>query len=516
MSCWVHDAALGAASPLVKTLYEKRDTIIMTIKLYNSLSRQKEDFEPMESGKVSMYVCGPTVYDSCHIGHARSVVVFDVIYRYLNARGYDVFYVRNFTDVDDKIIARANTLGITCDEVSERYIKEFHEDMDALNMMRPTLEPRPTEHIEQIIGIISILIEKGYAYAVDGDVYFSVERYHDYGKLSGRRLEDMVAGSRVEIDPRKKNPHDFVLWKASKPDEPRWESPWGPGRPGWHIECSAMSAEYLGQTFDIHGGGKDLIFPHHENEIAQSEAAFGKTFVKYWVHNGFINIDHEKMSKSLGNFLTIKEIVKTWHPEALRLFLLSSHYRSPLDYTDQAMQEATAGMDRIYKTLARVESCLGAPVSTLGGMDGARSITDQTDTGRHFFEAMDDDFNTARATAILFETVRRVNRLMDANEENPAPSNREQIVEEATEIRKIGEILGIANLDPDVYFQQKQARSLGSRQIDPSWVEKKIAERKLARKNKDFSAADAIRDELLDMDIVLEDRPEGTIWKMKH
>ncbi len=488
----------------------------MTIKLYNSLSRQKEDFEPMESGKVSMYVCGPTVYDSCHIGHARSVVVFDVIYRYLSARGYDVFYVRNFTDVDDKIIARANTLGITCDEVSERYIKEFHEDMDALNMMRPTLEPRPTGHIEQIIGIISILIEKGYAYAVDGDVYFSVEKYHDYGKLSGRRLEDMVAGSRVEIDPRKNNPHDFVLWKASKPDEPRWDSPWGPGRPGWHIECSAMSAEYLGQTFDIHGGGKDLIFPHHENEIAQSEAAFGKTFVKYWVHNGFINIDHEKMSKSLGNFLTIKEIVKTWHPEALRLFLLSSHYRSPLDYTDQAMQEATAGMDRIYKTLARVESCLGAPVSTLGGMDGARSITDQTDTGRHFFEAMDDDFNTARATAILFETVRRVNRLMDANEENPAPSNREQIVEEATEIRKIGEILGIANLDPDVYFQQKQARSLGSRQIDPSWVEKKIAERKLARKNKDFSAADAIRDELLDMDIVLEDRPEGTIWKMKH
>ncbi len=488
----------------------------MTIKLYNSLSRQKEDFEPMESGKVSMYVCGPTVYDSCHIGHARSVVVFDVIYRYLSARGYDVFYVRNFTDVDDKIIARANTLGITCDEVSERYIKEFHEDMDALNMMRPTLEPRPTGHIEQIIGIISILIEKGYAYAVDGDVYFSVEKYHDYGKLSGRRLEDMVAGSRVEIDPRKNNPHDFVLWKASKPDEPRWDSPWGPGRPGWHIECSAMSAEYLGQTFDIHGGGKDLIFPHHENEIAQSEAAFGKTFVKYWVHNGFINIDHEKMSKSLGNFLTIKEIVKTWHPEALRLFLLSSHYRSPLDYTDQAMQEATAGMDRIYKTLARVESCLGAPVSTLAGMDGARSITDQTDTGRHFFEAMDDDFNTARATAILFETVRRVNRLMDANEENPAPSNREQIVEEATEIRKIGEILGIANLDPDVYFQQKQARSLGSRQIDPSWVEKKIAERKLARKNKDFSAADAIRDELLDMDIVLEDRPEGTIWKMKH
>ena len=488
----------------------------MTIRLYNSLSRQKEVFEPVESSKVRMYVCGPTVYDSCHIGHARSVVVFDVIYRYLNKRGYDVFYVRNFTDVDDKIIARANTLGISCDEVSERYIKEFHDDMDSLNMVRPTMEPRATEHIEQIIGIISILIDKGYAYSVDGDVYFSVEKYHDYGKLSGRRLADMVAGARVEIDPRKNNPHDFVLWKASKPDEPLWDSPWGPGRPGWHIECSAMSAEYLGQTFDIHGGGKDLIFPHHENEIAQSEAAFGKTFVKYWVHNGFINIDQEKMSKSLGNFLTIKEIVKTWHPEALRLFLLSSHYRSPLDYTDQAMQEATAGMDRIYAALARVESRLGAPVSTLAGKDTDIPVSDQSDTGRLFVEAMDDDFNTARAIAILFETVRRVNRLMDGQEDSSAHSVQDKIARETREILKIGEILGIANLDPDVYFQQKQASGLGSRQIDPSWVEKKIAERNLARKNKDFSAADAVRDELLEMDIVLEDRPEGTIWKMKH
>ncbi len=490
----------------------------MTIRIYNSLSRQKEVFEPVEPGRVRMYVCGPTVYDSCHIGHARSVVVFDVIYRYLKARGFDVFYVRNFTDVDDKIIARANETGMTSDEVAEKYIREFHEDMESLNMVHPTLEPRATEHVDQIIAIISALIDKGFAYEAEGDVYFSVEKFSDYGKLSGRRLEDMVAGSRVEVDPRKKNPYDFVLWKASKPDEPQWDSPWGKGRPGWHIECSAMSAEYLGQTFDIHGGGKDLIFPHHENEIAQSEAAFGKTFVRYWVHNGFINIDQEKMSKSLGNFLTIRDIVQAWDPEALRLFLLSSHYRSPLDYTEQAMLEATAGIDRIYSLLARVEQFTGQKLSAPepGSYGPADSPSFESETGSQFLEAMDDDFNSARAIAVLFETVRRINRLIDADENGKSGTGNKEILQDTADILGIGSILGIARQTPDAYFIGKQKQAADRRQIDSAWVEEQIARRKQARNDKDFQTADRIRDELLEKGVILEDRADGTIWKMKQ
>ncbi len=486
----------------------------MTIRIYNSLSRQKEVFEPAEPGRVRMYVCGPTVYDSCHIGHARSVVVFDVIYRFLKARGFDVFYVRNFTDVDDKIIARANETGMTSDEVAEKYIHEFHEDMESLNMAPPTMEPRATEHVDQIIAIISVLIDKEFAYEAGGDVYFSVEKFPDYGKLSGRRLEDMVAGSRVEVDPRKKNPYDFVLWKASKPDEPQWDSPWGKGRPGWHIECSAMSAEYLGQTFDIHGGGKDLIFPHHENEIAQSEAAFGKTFVRYWVHNGFINIDQEKMSKSLGNFLTIRDIVKAWDPEALRLFLLSSHYRSPLDYTEQAMLEATAGIDRIYSLLARVEQFTGQPLEVPKPDSAVFSF--ESETGSQFLEAMDDDFNTARAIGILFETVRKINRLIDAGENGKNAVGKEGILQDTADILGIGSVLGIARRTPDAYFTEKQNQAADRRQIDPAWVEERIARRRQARKDKDFQTADRIRDELLDTGVILEDRPDGTFWKMKQ
>ncbi len=486
----------------------------MTIRLYNSLSRQKEVFEPVDPGRVRMYVCGPTVYDSCHIGHARSVVVFDVIYRYLKVRGFDVFYVRNFTDVDDKIIAKANETGMTSDEVAEKYIHEFHEDMKSLNMVPPTMEPRATEHVDQIIAIISALIDKGFAYEAGGDVYFSVEKFPDYGKLSGRRLEDMVAGSRVEVDPRKKNPYDFVLWKASKPDEPQWDSPWGKGRPGWHIECSAMSAEYLGQTFDIHGGGKDLIFPHHENEIAQSEAAFGKTFVRYWVHNGFINIDQEKMSKSLGNFLTIRDIVKAWDPEALRLFLLSSHYRSPLDYTEQAMLEATAGIDRIYSLLARVEQFTGQTLEV--PKPGSAVFSFESETGSQFLEAMDDDFNTARAIGILFETVRKINRLIDAGENGKNAVGKEGILQDTADILGIGSVLGIARRTPDAYFIEKQNQAADRRQIDPAWVEEKIARRRQARKDKDFQTADRIRDELLDTGVILEDRSDGTVWKMKQ
>ncbi|HMA66816.1 MAG TPA: cysteine--tRNA ligase, partial [Desulfosalsimonadaceae bacterium] len=383
----------------------------MTIRVYNTLTRDKEELAPMTPGRVRMYVCGPTVYDSCHIGHARSLVVFDVIYRYLLHRGFDVIYARNFTDVDDKIITRANELGISTTELSEKYIDEFHADMAALNVRRATYEPRATEHIDSIITVVKRLIEKDFAYEAGGNVFFSVERFEGYGKLSGRRLSEMEAGARVEIDKQKKNPMDFVLWKASKENEPAWESPWGPGRPGWHIECSAMSADYLGESFDIHGGGKDLIFPHHENEIAQSEAAFGQQFVKYWIHNGFVNINHEKMSKSLGNFLMIKDIIKTCHPEAVRLFLLSNHYRSPVDFTDQAIKESASALDKIYTLLDRVQSLPG-------GLEAAREKVakkqpQRDGTWEAFCTAMDDDFNTAQGIGVLFDAVRRVNRMLD-------------------------------------------------------------------------------------------------------
>ena len=335
----------------------------MKLLVYNTLTKTKEEFQPLEPNKVKMYVCGVTVYDYCHIGHARSAVVFDVIYRYLLFLGYDVVYVRNFTDIDDKIIRRAQEEHTDYRTIAERYIAAFYEDMDRLGVLRPTVEPRATEHIKEMIEIIQKLFDKGYAYQSGRDVYFSVERFPGYGKLSGRSLEDMMAGARVDIDEHKRNPFDFVLWKGSKEGEPAWDSPWGPGRPGWHIECSAMSAKYLGETFDIHGGGKDLIFPHHENEIAQSEAAFGKPFVRYWLHNGFVNINNEKMSKSLGNFLTIREILDKVHPEALRLFVISKHYRNPVDFSDEAIREAERGLERLYMTLSEALERIGGAVS---------------------------------------------------------------------------------------------------------------------------------------------------------
>jgi cysteinyl-tRNA synthetase len=331
----------------------------MKLLVYNTLTKTKEEFQPLEPNKVKMYVCGVTVYDYCHIGHARSAVVFDVIYRYFLFLGYDVVYVRNFTDIDDKIIRRAQEEHTDYRTIAERYIEAFYEDMDRLGVLRPTVEPRATEHIKEMIEIIQKLFDKGYAYQSGRDVYFSVERFPGYGKLSGRSLEDMMAGARVDIDEHKRNPFDFVLWKGSKEGEPAWDSPWGPGRPGWHIECSAMSAKYLGETFDIHGGGKDLIFPHHENEIAQSEAAFGKPFVRYWLHNGFVNINNEKMSKSLGNFLTIREILDKVHPEALRLFVISKHYRNPVDFSDEAIREAERGLERLYMTLSEALERIG-------------------------------------------------------------------------------------------------------------------------------------------------------------
>ncbi|MBW2193818.1 MAG: cysteine--tRNA ligase [Deltaproteobacteria bacterium] len=473
----------------------------MALRIYNTLSRKKELFEPVEPGRVRMYVCGPTVYDSCHIGHARSVVVFDVIARYLRVNGYDVSHVRNFTDVDDKIIDRANLLGIDSQAVAEKYIEEFYRDMDALSVERATIEPRATEHIKPIIKVIDNLMEKGIAYQINGDVYFAVESFKGYGKLSGRRLEDMEAGARVDVDERKRNPFDFVLWKTAKPGEPTWDSPWGKGRPGWHIECTAMSTEYLGEMIDIHGGGKDLIFPHHENEIAQSEAAFGKSFVKYWVHNGFVNIEQEKMSKSLGNFKMIKDVIKIYHPETVRLFLLSNHYRSPVDFTEQAMIEADSGLEKMYALLERVVRI---------GFSSDPKEKPAGEYWRLFCEAMDDDFNTARGIGILFVAVREINRTLDENGDTLSPS----IKTACTDILRIGSILGILSESPEVFFQNKTDKVIEKKSIDPAAINEMIEKRREARKAKDWKTADEIREKLEKMNIVLEDRSEGTVWKI--
>ncbi len=477
----------------------------MSLRVYNTLERKKVPFIPVRPGIVTMYVCGPTVYDSCHIGHARSVIVFDVILKYLKAAGFDVTYVRNFTDVDDKIINRAGQLGVETSEVAEKYIKEFYEDMDALHIERATIEPRATEHIDRIIALIEKLLKKGMAYRINGDIFYSVEKFENYGKLSGRKLEDMEAGARVDIDERKRNPFDFALWKSLKPGEPFWDSPWGRGRPGWHIECSAMSSAYLGETFDIHGGGKDLVFPHHENEIAQSEGAYEKPFAKYWIHNGFVNINHEKMSKSLGNFLLIKDILKSYHPDSVRLFLLSNHYRSPIDYTNKAMDESDAGLDKIYSLIKRVEENPGFALKEVQNEPG--------DYWKQFREAMDDDFNTAKGIGILFDAVRHVNRLMDDNSGTIPGDVKIMIGKIHADILKIGKVLGILSESAGAYFERKKTNFLENKAIDPALIDSLVKERFEARKAKDWKKADEIRKMLSDMDVLIEDRPDGTVWK---
>ena len=481
----------------------------MSLRVFNTLHRKKEPFEPLDPGKVRMYVCGPTVYDSCHIGHARSVVVFDVIARYLKAIGYEVLYVRNFTDVDDKIIDKANQLGIHSTTVAERFIKEFYDDMDALNVERATIEPKATDHITQIIKFIEKLVKGGFAYQVEGDVFFSVEKFKEYGKLSGRKLDDMEAGARIDINERKNNPFDFALWKSAKPGEPFWESPWGKGRPGWHIECSVMSSEYLGVTFDIHGGGKDLCFPHHENEIAQSESISGKPFVKYWIHNGFVNINQEKMSKSLGNFLMIKDVLKAYHPEVVRFFLLSSHYRSPIDFTETAMDEACKGLDKMYALLLRVDKTMG--------IESTQDIG-YGDCWQQFCEAMNDDFNSARGIGIIFDTVRNVNRMLDQFETEPLFSNqiKKNIQNDLADIRRTGKILGILLEKPVEYFDKNQKKVLKQKSIDSVMIAKMVEERNAARKAKDWKKADQIRNQLAEMDVAIEDRPEETVWKINN
>jgi len=458
------------------------------LKIYNDLTRSKETFEPLVPGKVNMYVCGMTVYDLCHLGHARVMVVFDVVYRYLKASGYDVTYIRNITDIDDKIINRANENGEVFHELTERFIAAMHEDAEALGILPPDDEPKATDHLDEIVEMIERLIANGHAYVVDnGDVYFDVKSFPEYGKLSGKSIEDLQAGARVDVDDIKRDPMDFALWKAAKPDEPSWESPWGPGRPGWHIECSAMSTKALGDTFDIHGGGADLTFPHHENEIAQSECATGHQFVKYWMHNGFVRINDEKMSKSLGNFFTVREILERYRAEEVRYFILTSQYRSPLNYDDEHLDNARGALTRFYTALR------GLPDAEPAGAEGFE---------KKFHAAMDDDFNTPEALAAMFELVREINRVRTEDAAKAASLG--------AALRRLGDMLGILQNDPEAYLRGDDAASddLGDAAIDDM-----IAARNQAKSDKNWAEADRIRDELQGMGIVLEDSPAGTTWR---
>lgn len=487
------------------------------LKIYNTLTGKKEPFEPIVPKTVRMYVCGVTVYDYCHIGHARSALVFDVLRRYLEYRGYAVTFVKNFTDVDDKIIKRANEQGISCEAVTAKYIQAYHEDMGKLGIRVATEEPKATEHIADIIRLTEQLVTKGLAYVVDGDVYFEVSKYPGYGRLSKRRLEDLQAGARVDVDERKRHPMDFALWKSSKPGEPAWESPWGSGRPGWHVECSAMSIRHLGETFDIHGGGMDLIFPHHENEIAQSCGATGKEFARYWVHNGFVQINKEKMSKSLGNFFTIREIFEKseWSAEVmgeiLRYFLLSTHYHGPLDFSDQALKEAKNALNGFYDLFNRLNE---TGCSDGGDGDLLKATIEQT--RKSFVQAMDDDLNTPSAIAALQGLRSNMNKMIDKDLSTEGRRKARQ------EFRSIGNILGLFQLDKWQFNIDLAgtATTTGSVRADllvgltDTEIEGMIAERNEARTRKDFMRADEVRKQLTAQGVIIEDKPDGTTrWK---
>jgi cysteinyl-tRNA synthetase len=446
------------------------------LKIYNSLTKQKEIFTPIEPDKIGLYVCGMTVYDYCHLGHARVMVVFDMVVRYLRSVGFSVNYVRNITDIDDKIIQRANENGEDFHELTARFIQAMHEDSEALGVLAPDEEPRASESIAEIIAMVQNLLDKDHAYiAESGDVCYAIESFKDYGKLSGKRLEDLRAGERVQIDQSKKDPLDFVLWKQAKPEEPSWESPWGNGRPGWHIECSAMSTHCLGNHFDIHGGGMDLQFPHHENEIAQSEAATDEQFVNVWMHNGFVRINDEKMSKSLGNFFTVREILERYQPEVVRYFMLTSHYRSPLNYSDQELDAAKQALTRLY--------------TALRGFNVSNSELDN-EYNQRFHAAMKDDFNTPEAIAVLFDLAKEV--------------NKSQSTELAGQLGQLASILGLLQAEPEDYLHGNTTA------VE---IEKQIAERNAARDNRDWATADRIRDQLQEQGISLEDGAQGTIWR---
>ncbi|MEW6408605.1 MAG: cysteine--tRNA ligase [Nitrospirota bacterium] len=490
------------------------------IKIFNTLTGKKEEFKSVTPKKVKMYVCGVTVYDYCHLGHARGAVVFDVIRRYLIYKGYDVKYVRNFTDIDDKIINRAREEGVSAWDIARRFTEEYRRDMDALGVERADIEPKATEHIPEMIEIINGLIEKGFGYVVNGDVFFDVSRFENYGRLSKRNLDEMLAGARVEVNERKTDPLDFALWKSSKEDEPSWNSPWGKeGRPGWHIECSAMVLKHLGENIDIHAGGKDLIFPHHENEIAQSEAYTGRRFVNYWMHNGFVSINQEKMSKSLKNFFTIKEVLEIYDPETVRLFLLSTHYRSPIDYSDRNLKEAESTLDRFYSTKERIISYIQMrSTDTTSDIDpslldyDAKMLYDEIMGFKNaFVEVMDDDFNTAQVLGHIFGLIRTINRYMDKM--GDSESTIAYLLNVALmRLEEIGDVLNLFKKIPHEWFYRKRK---GTISLTDEEIEKKIEERKEARLRKDWERADRIRKELETAGILLEDRPEGTVWKVK-
>jgi len=490
----------------------------MSLKIYNTMKKRKEDFVPLREGRVGMYACGVTVYDFSHIGHARAMVVFDVVQRYLRASGYSVVFVRNYTDIDDKIINRANEEGVAFNVISERFIKEFDRDMAALGVETPTHTPRATHHIDGMIAMIQTLIARGRAYEVDGDVYFSVSDFSGYGKLSGKNVDDLLSGARVEVDERKRSPLDFALWKKSKDNEPFWESPWGRGRPGWHIECSVMSQKYLGDTFDIHGGGMDLIFPHHENEIAQSECTTGKPFARYWMHNGFVNINQEKMSKSLKNFLTIRDVLKTYPAEVIRLFLLSNHYRSPVDFSDQNLAEAKTGLDRFYALLHDLEN-LRAAEKAPGALDPAeqKALQELEAFPEKFKEAMDDDFNTAAALGHLHALTRTLNGLVDRSKKDPSCALPQTAARKAQKIfRDAGNVFGLFTEAPAAYFARQKESAIDARGISKEEIERLIADRLQARKEKNWARADQIRNDLAAQGIILKDSAQGTEWSFKN
>lgn len=454
------------------------------LQIHNTLTRQKEDFKPIKPGEIGMYVCGVTVYDFCHIGHARTFVSFDMIVRYLRYRGYKVNYVRNITDIDDKIIKRANEKGIDAKELAEHFIQEMYQDFDKLNIARPDIEPRATENIPEIIALVQKLIDKGFAYVADnGDVMFAIDKFKNYGRLSGQKLEELEAGARVEVQKSKRNPFDFVLWKMAKPGEPEWDSPWGKGRPGWHIECSAMNSKLLGENFDIHGGGSDLIFPHHENEIAQSCCAHDSKYVNYWMHSGMVMINDEKMSKSLGNFFTIRDVLEQYDAETIRFFLLSAQYRSALNYSQENLDNAKASLSRLYTALRDVK---------VGPAQGGEEYVER------FKTFMDDDFNTPGAISVLFELAKAVNVAQGSEAEGLAG----RLVE-------LGSVLGLLYQDPVEYLQGKT----DGVDEDVALIEALIEERKQARARKDFAAADEARNKLTAMGVVLEDGPKGTTWR---
>ena len=480
-----------------------------TLRVYNDMTRKKEEFVPLEPGKVKIYVCGVTPYNHPHIGNARPFVVWDVIRRFLEHEGYDVTHVQNFTDIDDKIIREANKEGVTWDTICNRYIKAYFEVMDKLHVKRAHIYPRVSEHIPDIIKTVEALIANGYGYVVDGDVYYRVEKFEHYGELSGRNLEDMLAGARVDVDERKENPMDFALWKAAKPGEPSWDSPWGKGRPGWHIECSTMSTKYLGNTLDFHGGGSDLIFPHHENEIAQSEGATGvHPFVRYWVHNGFITINSEKMSKSLGNFMTVLDILKEYEPEVVRYFILNTHYRSPLDFSDERLEEAKRSLERLrtaQNNLKEIEAQINA------GPDAESLALGQkvAEIRQGFMDAMNDDFNTSLAISYQFALAKEINvyhNAILAGTKKPDGTLVDQIHKVW---REMADIIGILE---DVPAAGQEGGAVTN---EEAAIAAKIEERQAARKARDFAKADAIRDELAAQGIILEDTPQGVRWKRK-